>query len=112
MVRLRLHCQGASCQPFEDRNRNLSPSLFHTGVCFIGTQAAVLGFSGSTGSERAWTVFNYSPIDYQFITFNTDTDLPEVLRNSPNNSTKQRARGGAVRLGYIAPRPELTLFSA
>ena len=54
---------------------------------------------------------SYPSIDYQYITIcYCYTDLPEVLRTLL--TTAQKNVRVAVRLGYIAPRSELTLFCA
>lgn len=76
----------------------------------LGTLPAVLDFSKSKGSGLHGGQ-QLSPIHYQYIPVCLRyTDPLEVLRTLL--TTVQNNVRVAVSLGYIAPRSELTLFSA
>ena len=79
-------------------------------ILAFGTPPAVPDFSKSKGSDSHGGQ-QLSPIHYQYIpVWLLYTDLLEVLRTLL--ATVQNNVRVAVRLGYIAPRSELTLFSA
>ena len=86
--------------------------LFPTRALLLafGTLPAVLEFSKSKSSGSHGGL-QLSPIHYQYIpVWLRYTDLLEVLRTLL--TTVQNNVRVAVPLGYIAPRSELTLFSA